>query len=306
MVKNMNDINKLINVLDKIQTSSTLTEVAKKLYFSQPYVSKLISEMEKQYGVQLVNRKDSPISLTNAGEVIVQNLKVIQDAQEKLNINLINLKRTEQGTILIATCSLVDGLSIDYMAQELYKKYPKLKFNFVNLTGDLTDHDLTSGKIDIAVGRKWNNQGLHIIPLPIKKLGLLIPETSVLFDNSLQCIKFSQDNLSTLNGCNYIGVNDSSFLQHKVNILLNENGIHVNKIMELPDSRQAARVALNLHATTITTEKIAKDALSSSQKYNLMMIPENDVSLNMAISYRKQSSDDIKSVAKSIDELICS
>lgn len=301
----MNDIDKLVNILDEIQISSTLTEVAKKLYFSQPYVSKLIAEMEKQYGVLLVNRKDNPISLTNAGEIIVQNLRVIQDAQEKLNINLMDLKRTEQGTISIAICSLVDGPSTDYIAQELYKKYSNLKFNFVNLTGDLTDHDLTSGKIDIAIGRKWNNQDLHIVPLPVKELALLIPETCELFESNSRYIKFSQDNLSTLNDCNYVGVNDSSFLQHKVNILLSENGIHINKIMELPDSRQAATVALNLHATTITTKRIAKDALLSSQKYNLMMIPKDDVSLNMAISYRKQSSDDVKAVVQSIDELIC-
>lgn len=300
----MNNVDKLISVLDKIKSSKTLTEVAEKLYFSQPYVSKLITEMEKQYGIKLVNRKDTPISLTNAGEVIVKNLKVIQDAQEKLNINLVDLKRTEQGTISIAVCSLVDAPTLGCIAPELYRKFPDLKLNFVNLTGDITDHDLINGKIDLAIGRKWNNQDLHIIPLPVSQLALLIPETCSLFDENSEYVEFTQDNLSTLNDCNYIGVNDSSFLQHKVNLLLEENGIHVNKIMELPNSGQAATVAMSLHATTITTERIAKNNLEKSSKYNLMMIPKDNVGLNMAISYRKQSSSNIKAVAQAINELI--
>lgn len=304
MESNVNDVDKLINILDNVKSSDSLTEVAGKLYFSQPYVSKLINEMEKQYGIQLVNRKENPISLTNAGEGVTQNLKIIQDAQVKLNISLVDLKRTEQGVLSIAICSLVDGPSISYIAQKVHEKFPYLRFNFINLSGDLTDHDLINGKIDIAIGRKWNNLDLHVIPLPVSELALLIPETCPLYDEKADYIEFSQDNLSTLNDCEYIGVNDSSFLQRKVDILLKDNGIHVNKIMELPDSGQATLMALNLHATTITTENIARNSLAESDKYNLMMIPKENTSLDMGITYRKQSSEDIKKVAHTINELI--
>lgn len=299
----MNNIDKLINILNQVTTANTLTEVADNLYFSQPYVSKLIAKMESEYGVSLVNRKDNPIFLTHAGETVLENLKSVQDAQTKLDINLKNLKREERGSISIAICSLVDTPSVEFLVPKLYQTFPNLKLNFVNLTGEVTDRDLLEGKIDIIVGRKWNNPEIHIIPLPVNELALLISDTCPLFTPDSRYIKFSQDNLSTLNDCDYIGVNDGSFLQYKVNNLFKENKIHVKEIMELPDSRQASLVATKLHATTITTPKIV-DQVLAGKNYNLMLLPKEIVGLDMAISYRQQASKNIKAVADSIWEQI--
>lgn len=299
----MNNIDKMVNILNQITTANTLTEVAENLYFSQPYVSKLIAKMENEYEVRLVNRKDTPISLTHAGEVILENLKSIQDAQAKLNINLKDLKREEQGTISIAVCSLVNIPPIDSLVSELYQSFPNLKLNFISLTGDITDRDLIDGKIDIIIGRKWNNPEIHIMPLPISELALLISDNCPLFRTDSKFVEFSQDNLSTLNDCNYIGINDSSFLQYKVNGLFEENKIHVNQIVDLPNSEQASLIAAKLHATTITVPKIVERVLAG-RDYNLMLIPKNIISLDMAISYRKNSSDNVKMVAQKIGEQI--
>lgn len=299
----MNNVDKLIDLLNQVTTANTLTEVAENLYFSQPYVSKLIAKMESEYEVKLVNRKANPISLTHAGEVILENLKSIQNAQAKLNLNLKDLKREEQGTITIAICSLVNTPPIDRLIMELHATFPNLKFDFVNFSGDVTDQDLIDGKMDLVVGRKWNNPEIHIIPLPVGELALLISDNCPLFQINAKYVEFSQDNLSTLNGCNYIGVNDSSFLQHKVNNLFEENMIHVNEIMELPDSKQASLIAARLHATTITTPQIAEKVLENKE-YNLMPIPKDVIGLDMAISYRQDSSENIKAVAQSLEKIL--
>ena len=259
--------------------------------------------MENEYGVKLVNRKDTPISLTHAGEIILENLKSIQTAQAKLNINLKDLKREEQGTITIAICSLVDTPPIDSLIMELHTSFPNLKLDFINLSGDMTDRDLIEGKIDIVIGRKWNNPEIHIMPLPISELALLISDTCPLFQMNSKYVEFSQDNLSTLNGCNYIGVNDSSFLQRKVNNLFEENRIHVNEIMELPDSKQASLVAAKIHATTITTLRIVENVLAGKE-YNLMPIPKDIVGLDMAISYRRGASENVKAIAQNLKKQI--
>ena len=74
----------LKNILAAIQTAPTLTQVAKWLYTSQPNVSKTISEAENKYGVKLVNRDQTPISLTIAGEKLLERLEQVLSFEKNI------------------------------------------------------------------------------------------------------------------------------------------------------------------------------------------------------------------------------
>lgn len=72
----MNSLEKKIQILENVNTSETITKLAAKLYLSQPYVSRLLKEMETEYGLILVDRQDKPISLTNAGRIVLNDFKM--------------------------------------------------------------------------------------------------------------------------------------------------------------------------------------------------------------------------------------
>ncbi|MQS53441.1 LysR family transcriptional regulator [Companilactobacillus mishanensis] len=300
----MKTTDRLISILDEIQLSRTLTAVADKLYLSQPYISRLLNEMEQRYGVKLVNRHEIPISLTHAGQVVCANLKKIQDAENNLDMNLVGLQREAQKTISIGLCSLVNEKSLSDIAVILHQNFQDTKFNLKNWDGELTDRDLISGKLDIIVGQKWNNPALHIVPFQLQELSMLLPETCPLYQEGVLFCPFSQDNLSSLNNSNYVMVSDGSFLQQKVNSFLEENKIQINKIMEMPNSRLSVETAIKLHATTITTTKIAESVLTNGTKYNLMKLPVDILSLNMALSYLQDASPEVKKVGDKLLKLI--
>ena len=55
----MNNI--LLLFLQAIQETGSISQAARQLYVTQPYVSRIIKEAEKQYDVPLLDRRHHPI-----------------------------------------------------------------------------------------------------------------------------------------------------------------------------------------------------------------------------------------------------
>lgn len=125
------NIDRKIQILSNINISGTLTKLANSLFMSQPYISHLIKEMEDEYELKLVNRSTRPISLTHAGEVVLDNLKQVKMVQDTMNNNIINLKRLEQHEITLVFNSLIETEKIVKISKILLSQFHNLEFNFV-------------------------------------------------------------------------------------------------------------------------------------------------------------------------------
>ncbi len=292
----MTCLEKKINILDNVNSSQTITELANKLYLSQPYISRLLKDMEKEYDVSLVNRDERPISLTDAGVVVLNDLKQIQSDQVQMNKNLARLKQARNHEITIVLNSSFCEEDTVAVSTGLIKNFPNLKFNFTLNGMPPQESDLINKNIDILVGPKWNNQLLDIKFLQIKRLALLIPASCSLYQADRLYCPFSENNLTVMNNINYVEANDNLFLQQRVNRFLTDNGIHINKLAKVSSTRLAAKVAVREGATTITTDKMAQHVLGERADYNLMLFPQSALNLEVAISMRRDASREIKEV----------
>lgn len=81
-------MNEQLEFLEKLLTSvkqaETLTKVAQELYVSQPYVSRILKQAEEKYQVQLVERQKNPISLTLAGQTLLNGLQKMRQTSQEL------------------------------------------------------------------------------------------------------------------------------------------------------------------------------------------------------------------------------
>jgi len=69
----------LLEILTECQHCRTITQVAQKLYVSQPYVSQILQNAEQQYQVTLVDRETLPIQVTLAGKRLLKYLIQLTD-----------------------------------------------------------------------------------------------------------------------------------------------------------------------------------------------------------------------------------
>lgn len=72
-----------------------MSEAAKYLYISQPTISQIISELEKEYGTQLFERQARELKITPTGEILLESAREIVAIHESLEQRMltVNAKR---------------------------------------------------------------------------------------------------------------------------------------------------------------------------------------------------------------------
>ncbi len=80
----MKDTTQFLTYLRTIISTGSVTAAAKRLYISQPYLSRTISEHERRLGYRLLARDKRPIALTAIGVQYVRTLEQLNNQYNKL------------------------------------------------------------------------------------------------------------------------------------------------------------------------------------------------------------------------------
>jgi DNA-binding transcriptional LysR family regulator len=131
----------------------TLTRAAEALYLSQPSVSLQLQALERELGVQLLERSRRRINLTDAGEALYELARPLIEGWETLDRDFqAKVKGLHAGRLTIAA-----GTStIQYLLPELVRRYrerfPAVQLQLANVTGRDGMAMLREDKADFAVG----------------------------------------------------------------------------------------------------------------------------------------------------------
>lgn len=89
-----------INYFLSICTSGSFSEAAKRLYISQPTLSRRITALEDELGTELFSRKSTGISLTPAGKVFYEEQTKLMNSQFRLLEKMKSFRQDYAGTLL--------------------------------------------------------------------------------------------------------------------------------------------------------------------------------------------------------------
>lgn len=107
----------------------SFTETARRLYTSQPNISKQISSLEAELGVRLFIRDRHALRLTRAGEYLYEQTRELPDRFERITETTRALGRADAGAV---TIGLLAGQRLDSELIERFHRfsvlYPELDF----------------------------------------------------------------------------------------------------------------------------------------------------------------------------------
>ena len=81
-----------------VAKSGNITDVAQKLYISQPALSQTISTVEDEIGAPIFDRRAQPLKLTPEGEYFIHAARDILRANESMLQNIRNVRVVNVGT----------------------------------------------------------------------------------------------------------------------------------------------------------------------------------------------------------------
>jgi len=137
-----------IETFSAVVENGSFTAAADALGISKPVVSKQVSLLEQQLGVQLLQRTTRRLHLTEAGEVFASYSKRIMSEVREAEQSVLPLQSEPQGRLRI---SVPESLAISLLPDlllSLQHKYPGLELD-IQVTGRFID--LVEEGVDVAL-----------------------------------------------------------------------------------------------------------------------------------------------------------
>lgn len=154
----------------------SFTKAAEALSYTQSGISRMINDLESEWGVSLFERGRAGNSLTSEGLKLLPLLKRICQEQENLLMQVEDLHDLQTGIIRIGTFSSVATHWLPNMIKSFKKDYPNIDFEL--LLGDYTEIEnwIMEGRVDFGFLRLPTKGELETIFLEQDRLLVVLPQ----------------------------------------------------------------------------------------------------------------------------------
>ena len=162
-------------VFVKTAEYGSFTKAAEMLNYSQSGISRMVADLEKEWGLALLERGKNGAKLTSDGLKILPYAKNLCADFEKMQTQVDELNGLQSGLIRIGTFSSVATHWLPNIIKEFQKDYPNIDYEL--LLGDYTEIEewIHTGRVDCGFLRLPANSQFETIFLEKDKLMAVIP-----------------------------------------------------------------------------------------------------------------------------------
>ncbi|GAW99317.1 LysR family transcriptional regulator [Secundilactobacillus mixtipabuli] len=293
----------LLSILKTVEYSQTLSDVANRLFISQPYISKLLKETEQEYHVTLVTRA-KPIELTDAGMTMINGLQAIVDEENQLSESLLaHVNQGNQPIHVAVTDPFLSDIVTDGLSR-YYAAHPNQPINIKLLNDISLGNQIDTQNIDILVGKRLLDAHFKHIHVPDRELCLFSSSHCDGYDPDRLYQPFQYESFKALNTHSYIGFTGYDAFQRYVNQSFKKEDVNLTTAITVPTAADALRAVDTISGSTTVTTLYTAEKVFPDHDFNLMPLPANVLSLASTINYRDTTDDAIVNVAQYLRQLL--
>lgn len=128
------------------------TKAAAELFITQPAVTKHIKELEGQFKVSLFERSgNKKISLTPAGEILLQHVIQILNIYRELEYDMNLLVKQHSGHLRIGASTTVAQYVIPPVLAQFHKKFKDIQVQLITGNTEEVEHALLNKEIEMGI-----------------------------------------------------------------------------------------------------------------------------------------------------------
>lgn len=155
----------------------SFSKAAKKLFVTQPSLSKFIINLESSLGVTLFDRSSSPITVTEAGNIFIETANRMKELEDDMAIKMNDLAGLRNGTLRIGTSPFYAANMLLKTVLHFHKKYPDIQISIHEDSYRNLEDGILKGDIDIMIGTaKVDEELFNTEELCMEKLYLAVPQ----------------------------------------------------------------------------------------------------------------------------------
>ncbi|TYR79406.1 LysR family transcriptional regulator [Priestia megaterium] len=148
-------------ILQLLYKEKNITKAAKSLYISQPALTNRLQQMEKEFGVQIVNRGRRGIQFTPQGEYLAKCADSMLLNLQQIKEHVLNMEHTLTGTLRLGVSNFFTDYKLPGLLKLFKDQYPDVEFKVATGWSSDVAHSLYNQDVHIAFVKgdyNWHDQ----------------------------------------------------------------------------------------------------------------------------------------------------
>ena len=161
----------------RVATTKSFSEAAQQLHCTQSAASRMIADLENQWGVQLFSRFKRGVELTPEGETLLPLIRDVVLADVGLKAKISSITGLTTGTVRIASYASVAAIWLPRVIGKFKRLYPGVEYEV--LMGDYTEIErlVKTGQADFGFSTPEIGEGLDSVLVAQDELLLTVSRT---------------------------------------------------------------------------------------------------------------------------------
>ncbi|HTO01364.1 MAG TPA: LysR substrate-binding domain-containing protein [Microthrixaceae bacterium] len=144
---NLRDLRYLVAVGEYLHFGNA----AEACFVSQPTLSTQIKKLEKELGVELIERGSRQVMLTDVGAEVVERAKVMLSEADSIRDITMRAQDPESGSLRLGLFPTLAPYLLPHVVGELHARFPKLELLLVEEKTEVLLQRLRDGQLDVAL-----------------------------------------------------------------------------------------------------------------------------------------------------------
>ena len=137
-------------ILSELYKNPNMTRVADLLYTTQPSLTKRLQQIEKEFGVTIVNRKPKGLEFTPEGEYLGRQADIYLRFLDQTRVELKRMKMMGNTVINIGSSYTYSKYELGELMIAYRKVHPEVHFNVITEGSDSLFRRILDGTVDVA------------------------------------------------------------------------------------------------------------------------------------------------------------
>lgn len=208
---------------------------------SQSAASQAVMQLEKELGVQLIDRSKRPFILTAEGEIYYNGFSDMLNRYEAAQADIRSLREEVAGMVKVSAIYSIGLHEMRTCMQNFMSRYPKARVKLQYLLPDRVVESVVNGEVDLGImSYPIATRDVAVIPLRSERMVLVCHPQHHLADRKGVSIK-------DLQGENFIAFDRDLAICKELDRHLREHQVTVRKVMEF-DNIETIKQAIEIGA----------------------------------------------------------
>ena len=148
-------------VLQTLYQEKNITKTAQRLYISQPALTNRIQQLEREFGITIVNRGRRGVQFTPQGEYLAKSANKMLLTLQNIKDNVLNMENNLVGTLRLGVSTFFTDYMLPNLLKRFKEQYPNIEFKVTTGFSSHITELIHNQDVHISIVKgdyNWNDQ----------------------------------------------------------------------------------------------------------------------------------------------------